>query len=225
MKPSLKKKVKRVVYALLSVVILIVGIVVYANWKIPHDAEDFVFDDVEKVPAQQVALILGTSPVIGSRPNLYFVYRIRAAKELYEAGKVNIFVVSGDNSRKEYNEPQAMKKALMAEGIPEEKIYLDYAGFRTLDSVVRMNKIFGQESFVVVSQQFHNERAVFLAQHYGLAVYGYNAKDLDLNKFSVKTKVREKLARVKVFVDISIGKSPKFLGEPVIIDYTDMNLQ
>jgi len=80
-----------------------------------------------------------------------------------------------------------------------------------------MNEIFGQDSFIVVSQEFHNERAVFLAQNYGLTAYGYNAKDLSLNRSSYRTKIRELFARVKVFVDIATGKEPKYLGEKIKI--------
>ena len=161
---------------------------------------------------------MGAAKNIGNRQNPYFTYRIQAATELYNAGKVKAFVVSGDNRRKDYNEAEDMRKALIEAGIPDNVIHCDYAGLRTLDSVVRMNKIFGQESFIIVSQKFHNERAIFLAQYYGYKTYGYNAKDLQLSRFSYRTKVREILARVKVFVDIMTNKQPKYLGEPIQIN-------
>lgn len=212
-----KKILKRIILIFVIGLVLIVGIVAFANWKIPHDTEAFVFDNVDSVPVQKAALVLGTARYIGNRENLYFRYRIQAAKELYEAGKIKVFVVSGDNSRKDYNEAQDMRNALVEVGVPDSIIHMDYAGLRTLDSVVRINEIFGQESFIIVSQKFHNERAVFLAQHYGFTAYGYNAKDVELNRFSVKTKVRELFARVKVFVDIISGKGPRHLGEPIEI--------
>lgn len=125
-------------------------------------------------------------------------------------------VISGDNSREGYNEPEDMKSELMLRGIPEDKIYLDYAGFRTLDSVVRMEKIFGQKSFTIISQKFHNQRAIYIAYAKELQVVGYNAEDV--NAYSgFKTQLREKFARVKLFLDLWTGKNPKFLGEPVII--------
>lgn len=217
MKAKLNKYLKKILILLFIIIPVIVVAVVYSNWKIPHDTESLVFDNIDDIPAQKVALVLGTAPNIGSRPNLYFSYRIKAAIELYNAGKTECFVVSGDNRKKSYNEPEYMREALIEGGIPDSVIYLDYAGFRTLDSVVRMNKIFGQDSFIVVSQKFHNERAIFLAQHYDCVAYGYNAKDLSVNKLSIKTKVRELFARVKVFVDIFIGKDPKYLGEPIEI--------
>lgn len=147
---------------------------------------------------------------------MYFVYRIQAASELYFSGKVEYLVVSGDNRKDTYNEPEAMKKALVASGIPESAIYLDYAGFGTLDSVVRMHTIFGQESFTVVSQRFHNERALYLAKVNGLRAVGYNAKNVT-NFFGIKTRIRECFARVKMFMDIIVGKKPHFGGEPIII--------
>lgn len=217
MKGRTKKILKRIILVFVIGVVLVVGIVAFANWKIPHDTKDFIYGSVDSIPEQKAALVLGTARYIGNRENLYFRYRIQAAKELYEAGKIKVFVVSGDNSRKDYNEAQDMRDALVEVGVPDSIIHMDYAGLRTLDSVVRINEIFGQESFIIVSQEFHNERAVFLAQHYGLTAYGYNAKDIKLNRFSVKTKVRELFARVKVFVDIISGKGPKYLGDPIEI--------
>lgn len=218
-KNNLVKWIKRVVALGAITLFFVCAILIYANWKIPHDTQGYIFDKVEDVPAQKTALVLGAAKNLRSgHPNLYFTYRMQAAKELYESGKVKAFVLSGDNSRKAYNEPQDMHDALVEAGIPDSIIHLDYAGFRTLDSVVRMNEIFGQENFIVVSQKFHNERAIFLAQHYGFSVYGYNAKDVPVNRSSIRTKIREKFARVKVFVDIILNKQPKFLGEPIEIE-------
>lgn len=212
------KKIKSVIRIVLLIAIVLITIIAYANWKIPHDTKDYIYNDIDSIPEQKVVLVLGAAKNIGNRPNLYFTYRIQAASELYHAGKAKAFVVSGDNSRDSYNEPEDMKNALVEAGVPDSIIYMDYAGFRTLDSVVRMNKIFGQDSFIIVSQKFHNERAVFLAQHYELTAYGYNAKDLGLNRSSYRTKIREKFARVKVFIDIILNKKPKYLGYPIKIE-------
>lgn len=217
MKQRTKKIFKRVLGIILIILVIIAAVVAFANWKIPHDTKAYIYDNADSIPSQKAALVLGTARYIGDRQNLYFTYRIQAAKELYEAGKVKVFVVSGDNSRKDYNEAEDMRAALKEVGIPDSIIHCDYAGLRTLDSVVRMNEIFGQSSFIIVSQEFHNERAIFLAQHYGFTAYGYNAKDVSLNRFSYRTKVREIFARVKVFVDIVTGKGPKYLGEPIQI--------
>lgn len=217
MKQRIKKILKKIVIitGILGIALLLV--VVYANWKIPHDTRAYIYNDADSIPPQKVGLVLGTAKMLGNRTNAYFTYRMQAAKELYDAGKVEAFILSGDNRTHAYNEPEDMRQNLIEMGIPDSIIYLDYAGLRTLDSVVRANKIFGQDSIIVVSQEFHNERAVFLAQYYGMTAYGYNAKDLRLNRSSLKTKVREKFARVKVFVDIVLGKGPRHLGEPVKI--------
>jgi SanA protein len=217
MKARTKKIVKRTLGITLLALIVIVGVLAFSNWKIPHDTKAYIYDNADSIPPQKAALVLGAARYVGNRPNLYFTYRIQAAKELYEAGKVKAFVVSGDNSRNDYNEAHDMRDALIEAGIPDSIIHCDYAGLRTLDSVVRMNEIFGQDSFIIVSQRFHNERAIFLAQHYGLTAYGYNAKDIGLSRFSYRTKIRELFARVKVFVDIITGKEPKYLGEPIEI--------
>ncbi|WP_029905197.1 vancomycin high temperature exclusion protein [Prevotella sp. 10(H)] len=218
MKSRTKKIIKKVLLIIFIPVILVALVVAFANWKIPHDTKDYVYNNVDSIPPQKAALVLGAARYVGNRQNLYFTYRMQAAKKLYEAGKVKVFVVSGDNSRKDYNEANDMRNALIEMGIPKEIIHMDYAGLRTLDSVVRMNEIFGQESFIIVSQEFHNERAIFLAQYYGLEAYGYNAQDVVLGRYSYKTKIREVFARVKVFIDILTGKGPKYLGEPINID-------
>ncbi|MNV90542.1 vancomycin high temperature exclusion protein [compost metagenome] len=136
--------------------------------------------------------------------------------ELYRAGKVKFILVSGDNSNKTYDEPTDMKNALIAAGIPASRIYLDYAGFRTLDSMERALKVFGQKEVIVVSQRFHNERAIYLGEHFGMTVYGYNAQDV-AKMGGFKTKTRERFARMKVFWDILFGVDSKFLGTPVNI--------
>lgn len=218
MKVRTKKIIKRIGLVFIIAVVAVISVLVFANWKIPHDTKEYVYDSVDSIPYKKVALVLGAAKNIGDRPNPYFINRIQAAKELYDAGKVSAFVVSGDNGRNTYNEPEDMRNALIEAGVPGNIIHLDYAGFRTLDSVVRMDKIFGQNSFIIVSQKFHNERAVFLAQYYGLEAYGYNARDLGFSRSWYRTKIREKFARVKVFVDIALGKEPKFLGEPINIE-------
>lgn len=189
----------------------------WANFKIENTTEDYVTGNISKLPNEKVGVVLGTGKFLANgQPNLYFTYRMDAAAELYHAGKVKYFIVSGDNSQKNYNEPEDMKLELMARGIPESHIFEDFAGFRTLDSVVRAKEIFGQQSYIIISQQFHNERAVFLAHQKGINAYGYNAKDV--NKYAgFKTNIREKFARAKVFWDFCFGVEPKFRGEKIII--------
>ena len=206
--------------------ILIIGLIffgmsalfiLWANIKIDTDYEDDITSNIGNLPNEKVGLLLGTSKTLDSgNPNPYFFYRIEAAAELYRAGRIKNIIVSGDNSQKDYNEPEDMKNELIKAGVPADKIYEDFAGFRTLDSVVRAKEIFGQESFIIISQRFHNERAVYIAHQFGIDAYGYNAKDVD-QYAGFKTNTREKLARAKVFWDLLFAVEPKFGGEKILI--------
>ncbi len=197
--------------------LLAVLAIVMANRVVEQSTASEVYRDVATIPHNKAGLLLGTSKTLRSgAPNLYFQYRIDATLVLYRAGKIEVVVISGDNGRHTYNEPEDMKAELVRGGIPEDKIYLDFAGFRTLDSVIRMDKIFGQQSFTVISQDFHNRRAVYIARAKGLQAVGFNAKDVTAYA-GFKTQCREKLARVKVFLDLWFNKNPKFLGEQVPI--------
>ncbi len=211
-----KNRKFRIVLGIICLLFLIV--IVTADKRVSNQTKEFIFDNVQQVPDNKAGLVLGTSKKLeNGDDNLYFVYRIQAAKQLYDAGKVRVFVVSGDNSTKEANETEDMKKDLIASGIPSDNIYLDYAGFRTLDSVIRMKEIFGQEKFTIISQKFHNERAIFIAKHYGWDVVGFNAQDVT-SYYGFRTMVREKLARVKVFIDFLTNKQPRYLGEKIKIN-------
>ncbi len=148
-----------------------------ANAIISNLTREKTFSDPFELPTNRVGLLLGTAKYTGpGEINLFFEYRIRAAVELYRLGKIRIVVASGDNGDLSYNEPVRMKEELVRRGIPRDDIYLDYAGFSTLDSVVRINRIFGQNRFTVISQKFQNERAIFISGYYGLDAVGFNAR-------------------------------------------------
>ena len=211
------KLFKRIIKIGLILATMSVLFVLWANYTIANNTKNDIYNDVSKIPAKKVGLLLGTSKKLSNGwDNLYFKYRIDAAVALYQAGKISDFIVSGDNSRKNYNEPEDMKLALMERGIPEDRIYEDFAGFRTLDSVVRAKEIFGQTSFTIISQQFHNERAVYLARKNGIDAIAFNAKNVS-KYYGIKTTIREYFARAKVFVDFITQKQPKYSGEPVKI--------
>lgn len=179
-------------------------------------SQPWLFTEAEQVRHNRVGLVLGTSPTtVRGHPNPYFVLRIQAAAELYRAGKVDYLLASGDNSSLYYDEPTAMRNALIALGVPQERIYRDYAGFRTLDSVVRARQVFGQQSFTIISQRFHNQRAVFIARQRGLEAIGFNAPDVPEGWSN--TRFREPLARVQMALDLLLNRQPKYLGEPVRI--------
>jgi len=197
----------------------IVGVLVILlmNFVVQQKSKGKTFDTVADVPTKKVGLLLGTGKLIrGKWINLFYKYRIEAAVSLYKAGKVKYILISGDNSREGYDEPTSMKEDLMKAGIPESAIVLDYAGFRTLDSIVRCKKVFGEEDIIIISQKFHNERAIYLAESNDMNALAYNAQDTK-GKYGLKTHLREYLARVKMHLDIWFGKDPKFLGEEIEI--------
>lgn len=174
------------------------------------------YDSVEAVPARVHGLVLGCAPKVMGRDNLFFVARVKAATALYQAGKVQFLIVSGDNAREGYNEPVEMKAALVRAGVPAERIYCDYAGFRTLDSVVRAGKVFGLEEFVVISQRFHNERALYIARRQGLPdCVALDAESPD-SVATWKMHGREVAARLMAVLDVEVFKTePRFLGPRV----------
>ncbi|MGB3618486.1 MAG: ElyC/SanA/YdcF family protein [Catalinimonas sp.] len=177
-----------------------------------------VYHHADTLPANDVGLVLGTSQwYADGRPNGFFHQRIRTAAELYRLGKVRHLIVSGDNGSRHYNEPAAMRRALMKQGVPASAITLDYAGFRTLDSVVRCKKVFGQDSVTIISQGFHDFRAVFIGDYYRMDAVAYAAPaPADA---SSKTAVREVLARTKAVLDLYLlDRQPRFLGDREEID-------
>lgn len=170
-----------------------------------------ITDSLAEVEPTEVALILGTSRGQRSQPNRFYQARIEAAAALYHSGRVRGILVSGDNATRYYNEPISMQKDLMALGVPGEHITLDYAGFRTLDSMVRAKEVFGLERVLVVSQRFHAARAIFLARHFGLDARGFAAADPAHTGY-LRVRAREVLARTAAMLDLLSGRGPRFLG-------------
>lgn len=194
------------VLALLSWIISVIAIYTSSNGRI------FDETNIKEAPHCRAGVLLGCRKILAhGRTNLYFIRRITAAVELYESGKVDYIIVSGDNHTVGYDEATDMKDSLVEAGIPEERIVCDYAGFRTLDSVVRANKVFGVDSFYVISQEDHVRRAVFTARGFGSDTYGYVAQDVNV-RYSIMTRVREQFAKICAVLDVVIRRNPKFLG-------------
>lgn len=216
-----KRKKIAIASVLALITVLAVAVIAPATcyMTVKSSTEERIYDDIEDIPYNRVGLLLGTNPTLkNGKPNYYFTYRIRACASLYKAKKISKILISGDNCTKGYNEPESMKQALMKQGVPEKDIILDYAGFRTLDSIIRAREVFGQEKFTIISQQFHNERAVYLALANGMDVVAFNAKQINGTQTEFKTGyLREGFARIKMFIDIWFGKQPKFLGEKITI--------
>lgn len=174
----------------------------------------YVFDSVETVPSRKVGLVLGTSHrTQKGGPNPYFEKRIQTAADLYFSGKVAHFILSGDNSTQYYNEPLEMKKALVRKGVPDSVITLDYAGLRTLDSIVRSKEVFGQHEIIIITQPFHCYRALFISQYYDLDAVAMVAEEPDFAD-SRNVRIREYFARAKAVLDLYVlGTGPRYLGQ------------
>jgi len=209
---------KRLVLAGIIGLALAAGALWGSDAWVQHTARPHLYSSMSELPANRVGLVLGTSKSTHrGRINLFFKYRMEAAAKLYHNGKVQHLLVSGDNHTKGYDEPTDMRDYLLTLGVPASDITLDYAGFRTLDSVVRAQKVFGQQRFTIISQAFHNKRALFLAHANGLDAVAYNATDVPA-KYHQAGPVREVLARTKALLDVYVlGTDPRFLGEPVSI--------
>jgi SanA protein len=206
-------------FAVLALIFLLSLIaIIGAADVIQSSTKGRIFSDITLIPHRRVGLLLGCSRTLSDgRQNLFFRNRINAAINLFKARKVEYLLVSGDNRKKGYDEATEMKESLMRAGIPANRIYCDFAGFRTLDSVVRARDVFCQNQVTIISQEFHNRRAIFIATHHGIDAIGFNAAGVDAyNGFM--TNCREQLARVRTLLDIYLfRKSPKFLGQRIEI--------
>ena len=216
-------------WAKLIGVFLALGLAVFLiNLNMVRSANDAIFKDAATIPQNEVGLVLGTIARLNSgNDNWHFKVRIDAAAQLYYAGKVTHLLLSGDNHTLGYDEPTEMKNALLKKGIPESAMTLDYAGFRTLDSVVRAKEIFGQKKITIITEEFHAARSVFLAKHFGLDSVVFCAEGLPMN-WSARAELREVGARVKAALDVYVfHRGPKFLGEKIPIKVaavkTDLN--
>ncbi|MCU0586567.1 MAG: YdcF family protein [Syntrophobacteraceae bacterium] len=214
----MKRKTKMLI---LGAVFMPLAAVLAAGIVVKSAARGRTYDDVDAIPHRKVGLVLGTSRrTAEGGPNPFFVNRMEAAAELLTAGKVDYLLVSGDNRTLRYNETRDMRKALLKLGVPANRVYCDYAGFRTLDSIVRALRVFGQASLTIVSQRFHNERAIFIALHKGIDAIGFNAREVG-SADTLLTGWREQLARVKTILDVYLlDTPPRFLGDKIRIDGT-----
>lgn len=208
---------RKILYFLTFLIIVSFLFIYYCNKSIEKSSEGKLYSDVNKIPYNKVGLLLGTSKFLADgRINLYYQYRIEAAAQLIKAKKIKYIIASGDNSRETYDEPTQMKQDLIKQGIDSTCIFLDFAGFRTFDSMIRAKEIFGPDSLTVISQKFHNQRSLFIASKESIYAIGFNAQDVSKN-MGFKTQIREKFARVKAYLDYFTGTQPHFLGEKVRI--------
>lgn len=213
---------KRLIKWLLRLIVAGIAMILLGNTWVIARSSAAVHKDLARLPVSEVGVVLGTSPrTRKGNPNEHFASRMDAAAALYKAGKIQHVLVSGDNRADSYNEPVYMRKALVKRGVPKTAITLDYAGIRTLDSVVRANKVFGLKRYTIISQCYHNYRAVYLANTLTDAEVMAWCSPQVSPSFRWNATSREWLARMKALLDIHVlGKKPRFLGkeQPIFVD-------
>ncbi len=203
--------------AIIIFALLVIAIIGTANYIVNSSTKSQLYYNTNSIPKNKVGLLLGTAKYNDKGKNIINVYyqnRIDAAVALYMASKVDYIIVSGDSNTIYYNEPLLMKKDLIARGVPAARIFMDNAGFRTLDSILRCRDIFGQKEFTIISQAFHDQRALYIANHKGVTTVGYAAQDGDTYWFSI---LREKFARVKMIYDLLDNTQARYYGEKIMI--------
>ena len=203
----------------IPVSLLVLVFTFYCSYRVEKNAVGKLYTDVSEVPYNKVGLLLGTCKTMKDRKtiNPFWKFRLEAAYALWKAKKIDRILISGDNGWHGYNEPQDFLDEFIAMGIPDSCLVCDFAGFRTHDSVIRCKKIFGQKKVTIISQQFHNERALFIARKYGLEAVGFNANDVSFRS-GLYTFFREKAARVLLFLDLNVlDTQPHFLGKKISI--------
>ena len=210
----MNKSVRIVMWGVVAIAIICLAIMFVCNQIVVSNANGKVFSDIDSIKYNKVGLLLGTTPQarIGRITNYFFVYRIDATERLYKARKIEKILISGDeHSLDGINEPECMRDSLVARGVPDSVIILDGKGYRTIYSVINANKVFGLKSFTIISQKFHNERAIYQAEHLGLDVeniQAYNAED-PKSRRAYLTTIREYFARVKMFLDLMTAKTDR----------------
>ena len=203
----MKKVAKKILWTTCVMSFVCIFLMIICNQIVVNNAQGKAFSDIDSIEYNKVGLLLGTTPQarIGRITNYFFIYRIDAAEELYKAGKIEKILISGDeNSLDGINETECMRDSLVARGVPASNIILDGKGYRTINSIVNANKVYGLKSFTIISQEFHNERALYQAEHLGLDVenlQAYNAK-IPKSRRAFLTTIREYFARVKMFIDL-----------------------
>lgn len=191
-------------------------VLVLGNIWIEIRAAGRIYSDCARLSSSDVGLVLGTSRRLhGGYANPFFAGRMAAAVELYRARKVRHLILSGDNHSAGYDEPSDMRDALLEEGIPQDAMTLDYAGFRTLDSLARAKEVFGLNKLAIVTDDFHAARAIFLARHFGIDARACTSTPVKL-RWSLKTRMRDVGARMKALLDVYILRTrPHFLGPKI----------
>lgn len=213
-----KKSLFRKILLLVEIMVLLPLLLLFVTNQVINTAtRQHLFDSLEQLPENRVGLVLGTSPRLkDGRANPYFNYRMEAAAKLYHHNKVQYLIVSGDNRTRYYNEPEYMRQALIELDVPQSVIFSDNAGLRTYESVVRARDVFGQKEITIISQKFHNQRAVYIAKRKGINAVGFNAADVR-QEMNDRTRIREWFAKTKVFWDLLFEKDTNYADDTVFV--------
>lgn len=194
--------VKWVIKLTIIVIFSGVTIILISNWWVVYNTRNQSYFDIQELPANDVGLVLGTSKFVRTgKENLFFRYRMEATARLWKEGKVKYLILSGNNDSEYYNEPVDMQRALVKLGVPASVMTLDYSGYRTFDSVVRCKDVFNQEKITIISQNFHNARALYIGNHEGMEAIAFAAQDVP-DGYSLRTLIREYLARPYAMLDV-----------------------
>ena len=203
-------------FTAIVILVLLTAVIGSANYVVDKSTATQIYKDVNLIPKNRVGLLLGTAKYMDKSRHLinpFYQNRIDATVALYMAGKIDFIIVSGDSTAY-YNEPELMKADLVAKGIPASRIYMDNAGFRTLDSILRCRDIYGEDHITIISQEFHNQRALYIANHKHIVAIAFNAADSGTFSDII---FRERLARVKMMIDLLLNKQAKYYGPSVQI--------
>ena len=204
------KRRRQILYSSIAILAILVIIVALCNISVDRNAEGRTFSNINDVPTMQTALLLGTNPKTrdGKRPSSFYLARINATAELYKHEKFRQLIISGDK-REGYDEPQTMRHDLIERGVPDSIIMMDGQGYRTLLSLRNSKQYFGIHDMIIISQKWHNERSIFLADKMNIKAVGYNADDVSHPR-AIWTHIRELLARVKLFIDLYVTHREDF---------------
>ena len=204
------KRRRQILYSSIAILVILASVVALCNISVDRNAEGRTFSNINDVPTMQTALLLGTNPKTrdGKRPSSFYLARINATAELYKHGKFRQLIISGDRPEG-YDEPQTMRHDLIERGVPDSIIMMDGQGYRTLLSLRNSKQYFGVHDMIIISQKWHNERSIFLADKMNIKAVGYNADDVRHPR-AIWTHIRELLARVKLFIDLYVTHREDF---------------
>ena len=209
-------KIRTYLKYIVIICVAIYTVVLFVNWRVNSIGKPLMYNDINKAPSSYTVIVLGASVYANGNLSPILKDRVDTAHQLYKSGKAQRFLLSGDHGQDNYDEVNAMKDYLNAKGVPDEVIFLDHAGFDNYDSMYRAKHIFKVDSAIVVTQQFHLPRALYIANALNLN-YKVVTADKRTYQYLESLERREKIANIKAYWEVLINKKPTYLGEPVPI--------